>query len=187
MMPNTVIQIIGYCGVLSFITSYAQKSRKNIVFFSFLARVFFITHYIFMGKTGLSGALQNASGGAAAALSGLKGKKPYDSPLVPILIVVLTLALGIASYRPENGIITLLPVFAMLIQNPALWLKNQRNIRLMTLAGIPVWFIYNFSMGSVPAMTSDTLSASALVYSLVRYDILPHISAKKSNKQAHTK
>ena len=187
MMPYTVIQIIGYCGVASFIISYLQKSRRNIVFFSFLARVFFITHYLFMGKAGLSGALQNASGGAAAALSGLKGKKPYDSVVMPILIVVLTLALGIASYRPENGIITLLPVLAMLIQNPALWFRKQRNIRLMTLAGIPIWFIYNFSMGSIPAMTSDTLSASALVYAIVRYDVLPYIRAKKENAQGSTK
>lgn len=187
MMPGTVIEIIGYCGVASFIISYLQKSRKNIVFFSFLARIFFITHYLFKGKAGLSGALQNGSGGAAAALAGLKGKKPYDSVFVPILIVVLTLGLGAASYKPETGIITLLPVAAMLIQNPALWFKKQRNIRLMTLAGIPIWFVYNFSMGSIPAMTSDTLSGSILIFAIVKYDILPYIRAKKSNKQDHVK
>lgn len=181
MMPNTVIQLIGYCGVLSFITSYAQKSRKSIVFFSFLARVFFVTHYILLG--GYAGAVQNLGGGAAAALSGLKGKKPYDSPFVPIAIVIITAVCGIVTFDKSLGFISVLPAVAMLIQNPALWLKNQRNIRLMTLAGIPVWFIYNFSMGSVPAMTSDTLSASALIYSLVRYDLLPYIKAKKKNVQ----
>ena len=179
-MFNIFIQALGYLGVLSFITSYAQKSRKSIIFFSFLARAFFVTHYVLLG--GYAGAIQNAGGGIAAAVSGLRGKKPYDSALMPVFIIVLTAVCGIVTFDRSMGIISFLPALAMLIQNPALWLKNQRNIRLMTLAGIPLWFIYNFSMGSVPAMISDTLSASSLVYSLVRYDFLPYIKAGASKK-----
>lgn len=183
-MFNIFVQTLGYLGVLSFITSYAQKSRKNIVFFSFLARAFFVTHYIFLG--GYAGAIQNAGGGVAAALSGLRGKKPYDSPLMPVFIVVITAVCGFVTYDKSAGVLSLLPAVAMLIQNPALWLKNQRNIRLLTLAGIPIWFIYNFSMGSIPAMVSDTLSASSLIYSLVRYDFLPYFR-KANNKEASRK
>lgn len=175
-MFNVFVQLLGYLGVLSFITSYAQKSRKNIVLFSFLARAFFVTHYILLG--GYPGAIQNLGGGVAAALAGLKGKKPYDSPLMPVFIIIITAVCGFVTYDKSAGVLSLLPAIAMLIQNPALWLKNQRNIRLLTLAGIPLWFIYNFSMGSLPAMISDTLSASSLVYSLVRYDLLPYIKGR---------
>ncbi len=177
-MFNIFVQTLGYLGVLSFITSYAQKSRKNIILFSFLARAFFVTHYILLG--GYAGAIQNAGGGAAAALSGLRGKMPYDSPLMPLFIVVLTVVCGVVTFDKTLGVVSFLPALSMLIQNPALWLKNQRNIRLMTLAGIPLWFVYNFSMGSVPAMISDTLSASSLIYSLVRYDVLPYLKRKKA-------
>ena len=48
-MFNILVQALGYIGVLCFIISYAQKSRKNILVFSFLARAFFVVHYILLG------------------------------------------------------------------------------------------------------------------------------------------
>ena len=170
--------MIGYVGVLSFIISYVQKSRKGILFFSFLARGFFVTHYILLG--GYAGALQNGCGGVAAALSGLKGKKPYDSPLIPIFIIAMTVACGYFAYDKTIGLISLLPATAMVIQNLALWMKKQTNIRIFTLVGIPLWFIYNFNMGSIPAMICDTVSASTLVLAIVKYDVLPYFEKKKA-------
>ena len=176
-MFNILVQALGYIGVLCFIISYAQKSRKNILVFSFLARAFFVVHYILLG--GYAGGIQNAGGGVAAAVSTLRGKKPYDSPIMPIFILVMTAVCGIVTYDKSVGVVSALPAIAMLIQNPALWLKNQRNIRLLTFAGIPLWFVYNFVAGSIPAMICDCLSGGSLVVAMVRYDLLPYIRNKK--------
>lgn len=174
---DKLILIIGYFGVLCFIISYLQKKRKNIILFTFLARVFFITHYILLG--GYSGAVQNGVGGVASVISGLRGKRFFSSRFMPVLIVLLTLAGGVLTYDKSGGVISLFPVVAMLIQNTALWLKNQTYIRIFTLVGIPVWFCYNFASGSLPAMTSDTLSMISLVTALVRYDIIPHFKKNR--------
>ena len=176
-MFNILVQALGYAGVLCFIISYAQKSRKNILVFSFLARAFFVVHYILLG--GYAGGIQNAGGGVAAAVSTLRGKKPYDSPIMPIFILVMTAVCGIVTYDKSVGVVSALPAIAMLIQNTALWLKKQRNIRLLTFAGIPLWFVYNFVAGSIPAMICDCLSGGSLVVAMVRYDLLPYIRNKK--------
>ena len=176
-MFNILVQALGYIGVLCFIISYAQKSRKNILVFSFLARAVFVVHYILLG--GYAGGIQNAGGGVAAAVSTLRGKKPYDSPIMPIFILVMTAVCGIVTYDKSVGVVSALPAIAMLIQNPALWLKKQRNIRLLTFAGIPLWFVYNFVTGSIPAMICDCLSGGSLVVAMVRYDLLPYIRNKK--------
>ena len=176
-MFNILVQALGYIGVLCFIISYAQKSRKNILVFSFLARAFFVVHYILLG--GYAGGIQNAGGGVAAAVSTLRGKKPYDSPIMPIFILVMTAVCGIVTYDKSVGVVSALPAVAMLIQNTALWLKKQRNIRLLTFAGIPLWFVYNFVTGSIPAMICDCLSGGSLVVAMVRYDLLPYIRNKK--------
>ena len=176
-MFNILVQALGYIGVLCFIISYAQKSRKNILVFSFLARAFFVVHYILLG--GYAGGIQNAGGGVAAAVSTLRGKKPYDSPIMPIFILVMTAVCGIVTYDKSVGVVSALPAIAMLIQNTALWLKKQRNIRLLTFAGIPLWFVYNFVTGSIPAMICDCLSGGSLVVAMVRYDLLPYIRNKK--------
>lgn len=185
-MFNIFVQCIGYLGVAGFITSYLQKSRKGIILFTFLARVFFVTHYILLG--GYAGAAQNAVGGVASAIAARRGKKPFDSKFTPVLIILLTLTVGfgviIITYIGDKNLykalISLLPVVAMVVQNIALWLKKGTMIRIFTLAGIPLWFIYNFLSGSVPAMMSDTLSAISLIVSLVRYDIAPAVKEKHS-------
>lgn len=180
-MFNIFVQTLGYIGVLSFVWANSQKTRKNVLIFSFLGRVMFITHYCLIG--GFAGAIQNTTGGVAATLSGLKGKKPYDSIFIPIIIVVTTAVGGVLTYDKTMGWQSLLPAIAMLLQNPALWLKRERNIRLMSLAGIPLWFCYNYLAGSVPAMVCDTFSISALLYALTRYDIIPAIKAKKAKNE----
>ena len=176
-MFNIIVQCIGYFGVACFITSYLQKKRGNIILFSFIARLFFVTHYILLG--GFSGAAQNAVGGIASAVSAKRGKKPFDSKYTPVLIVLLTVGVGILTYDKQKGIICLLPVAAMVLQNIALWLKKGTAIRVFTLSGIPLWFAYNFISGSVPAMLSDTLSATSLIIAIVRYDVIPAVKAKK--------
>lgn len=172
------IKVIGYVGVLCFVTSYLWKTRKGIILFSFLARAFFVVHYILLG--GYSGAVQNSVGGIASIISARRGKKPFDSKYVPFLIVALTLLCGYFTFDSAKGIISLLPVAAMVLQNTALWLKNQTHIRILTLAGIPLWFAYNFASGSLPAMVSDTLSAISLMTALVRYDLVPLIKNRKN-------
>ncbi|MBR5527366.1 MAG: YgjV family protein [Clostridia bacterium] len=173
---DNIILIIGYLGVLCFIISYLQKKRKGIIAFTFAARVFFVTHYVLLG--GYAGAVQNGVGGVASIISYLRGKRFFNSKFMPVLIFLLTLAGGVLTYDSTRGIVSVFPVVAMLIQNTALWLKNQTYIRILTLAGIPIWFVYNFSCGSLPAMTSDTLSAISLIVSLVRYDIIPRVKLK---------
>ena len=176
-MFNIIVQLIGYLGVLCFIISYLNKSRKGIILFTFIARIMFVTHYILLGA--FSGAMQNLVGGVASVISGKRGQKPFDSKFMPYLIVILTLGVGILTYDKEKGLICLFPVAAMIVQNIALWLKNSTLIRILTLAGIPLWFVYNFASGSAPAMISDTLSATSLVISIVRYDIVPMIKSRK--------
>ena len=59
--------IIGLLGVLSFVISYQQKSRKGIIAFSIVARVCFIIQYVLLSA--FEGAAQNAIGCVCALMA----------------------------------------------------------------------------------------------------------------------
>lgn len=175
---DIIIQLIGYLGVAGFILSGIQKTRKRIVLCSIIGRVSFVIHYILLG--GFSGAVQNGIGGIASFISSKRGKAPFNSKYMPIFIIGLTIIGGIFTFDPSRPLVSVLPTIAMIFQNTAICLKNGRDIRIWSLAGLPFWVTYNILSNSIPAITSDTLTAISLITGLIKHDILPGIKDKKT-------
>ena len=175
---DIIIQLIGYLGVAGFILSGIQKTRKRIVLCSIIGRVSFVIHYILLG--GFSGAVQNGIGGIASFISSKRGKAPFNSKYMPIFIIGLTIIGGIFTFDPSRPFVSVLPTIAMIFQNTAIWLKKGRDIRIWSLVGLPFWVTYNILSNSIPAITSDTLTAISLITGLIKHDILPAIKDKKT-------
>lgn len=176
-MSNILGQVLGYSGLLCCVLAFLSKSRSKIVAISLVAKLFFVAHFIVLGA--FSGAIQNGIGGIACLIAYFRGRKPLDSKYVPIFILALTLFGGAITYDSTKGIVCILPVMAMVLQNLGCWMNNKTHIRIMTLVSVPMWFIYNYVMGSVPAMISDTMSGLSLIYALTFYDIIPCIKRNR--------
>lgn len=161
--------IVGVFAVLAFVISYQQKTRKGIIISSIIARGLFIVQYVFLGA--FEGAVMNFVGIFCAILAENKDKKIiYKYRYLFMAIVYLaTFAAGAVTWK---GLISILPIMAMLLQNTALWVNRERTIRLFSLAGLPFWFSYNTLSSAYTAMISDTFCTVSLLVALIRYDIL---------------
>ena len=159
--------IIGLLGVLSFVISYQQKSRKGIIAFSIVARICFIIQYVLLSA--FEGAAQNAIGCVCALMAENKNKDIFSKRvwLWVGLVWVLTITAGVASW---TSIFSLLPVLGMLLQNTALWINKPKTIRILTFMGLPFWITYNLHSMAYTAIISDVMCAVSLLTALYRYD-----------------
>lgn len=77
-----------------------------------------------------------------------------------------------------SGIITakspvdVLPIIAQTFGALAVWQTNPRTIRFLMLIPRPLWFVYNFTVGSYAGMTGEILILASVLIGIVRFDIL---------------
>lgn len=160
--------IIGILGVLAFVISYQQRTGKGIIACTVTARTLFVIQYILLGA--YEGAAQNGVGALSAILAENKEKRIFAGRVGLWLgfIYVLTVGVGILSWKSP---LSFLPIMAMILQNTALWMKKPKAIRLLCLAGIPLWLTYNFISHAYSSMACDILSAVSIGAALIRYDL----------------
>ena len=67
---NMIPQIIGLLAVATFLFSYQQKKRKNIILFNTISRCLYILQYILLGA--FSGAVLDILGAISSIIAGKK-------------------------------------------------------------------------------------------------------------------
>lgn len=166
---EAIAHIIGVAGIIAFVISYQQRTRKGIIISSIIARGLFIAQYVLLGA--YEGAIMNFVGNFSAILAENKEKsfiKKNRYWFVGI-VYITTILSGILTWESA---VSFLPVIAMLLQNTALWATRERTIRILSLLGLPFWFSYNTLSGAYTSMISDIFCATSLIVALIRYDML---------------
>jgi hypothetical protein len=161
--------ILGLSAVACFLLSYLQERRNRILALNLTSRVLYVTQYLMLGAW--EGAALDVAGAVSAALA-QKRERPWLRKCRVFVfsgINVAVITVGLLLYREPYS---LLPLLGVLLQTDALWLKRERNIRLLSMAGCPFWFLYNFHSGAYGSCVGDALAFLFLAVSLVRYDVL---------------
>jgi len=70
-----------------------------------------------------------------------------------------------------QGIISLLPFIASVLNLVAYWQKKPKHIRRLALASSPPWFIYNMISGSYPGMIVEVLLMISNLIGQYRFDL----------------
>lgn len=164
--PNTIVQLIGYVGAALGILGFQLNNRKNIIAAQ-TASLFIFAIHLFLLK---------AYSGAVIELLGIfrnytyiKYRKKYKKPLIPIIVIAI---FSLATAVTWDGVTSLLPLVGMSFGAIAFWQTNSRNIRLITLLGLPPWFIYFYLISSFSGMLLMMFLFSSVVVAIIRYDIL---------------
>ena len=76
-------------------------------------------------------------------------------------------ASGIYTY--ENGW-SLLPIAGSVLSTVALWMKDPKKIRLISLLVGPCWIVYNLVHGAHTGALNEVLAMSSIILGLVRHD-----------------
>ena len=171
--------IFGICAVALFVISYQMKSRRAIIALGAASRILYVTQYILLGA--FEGALLDIVAFFVSILCGQteRGfiKKHFAAAIV--LSNVAIVGVGMLAYR---NIFSLLPIFGVIFETLALWLKKEKHIRLVSLLGAPFWMAFNIKSGAYGSVIGNVITLGSLAVAILRYDILK--KEKKEKQEA---
>lgn len=160
-------QIIGFFASSFIVLSFQAKKRKHILYTLMVGQVLFCIHFFMIGAyTG--SALNLLSVFRSFVFS--QNKKKWASKIFWLYnFIVLFWVTGFLSWE---GYISLLPTVGMTIISFALWNKNEKKVRKLSLFARPFWFTYVLISKSYAGIITEILLLISIIIGIIRYDII---------------
>ena len=161
-------QIFGILAVITFLLSYQQKNRRNILALNAISRVFYIIQYIMLGA--YAGATLDVLGTVSSIAAGNKENRFINKRLkiVVITINLFILLVGLLFYKNTYSIF---PIIGVLLHTNALWISNEKKIRRVSFLGSPFWLMYNLASSAYGSAIGDILTMVSIGIAICRHDI----------------
>ena len=162
---NLFATILGLLAVALFVFSYQLKSRRNIILCNAASRVLYVSQYVLLGA--VEGALLDIIAFLVSLLCCGREKKFIKKHflLTVILANAAIIGIGMLSYR---NIFSLLPIFGVVFETLALWLKKERNILVVSLLGAPFWLAYNLLNAAYGSAVGNVITLVSISVALLR-------------------
>ena len=168
-MHPLIPQVVGIFAVLTFLLSYQQKKRRNIILLNALSRVLYILQYLLLGA--YAGAVLDVLG-TLSSLVAAKKETPFikrHAAIVFLSINLLIVAAGLAVCFFNASALDLLPIAGVLLHTSAFWLSDERVIRRVSLLGSPFWLVYNLASRAYGSAVGDLLTMISILTAMLRY------------------
>ena len=161
--------ILGLCAVACFVISYQMQARRSIIALGAASRLLYMVQYILLGA--FDGALLDMVAFFISLVCSRteKGFVKKHFVLVFILSNVLIIGAGMMTYR---NIFSLFPIFGVIFETLALWLKKERHIRLASLLGAPFWMAFNLRCMAYGSVIGNAITLVSLTVAILRFDLL---------------
>lgn len=164
---SILIQGVGYIALLFVIFSFQKNKRSLILLYLIIAQAIFTLHF------GLLHAW------TAVAMNGIAAIRTYifyakdttkwaKSNLWYYFFIFTFVFAGLITWE---GYHSLLPTSAMIVDTTAQWKKETKSIRRIMIIPRPLWFIYNFIVGSYAGMATEIIVLFSILVGIVRFDI----------------
>lgn len=168
-MSSLLPQIIGLLAVATFLLSYQQKKRKNIIITNVVSRLLYIFQYLLLGA--FSGAVLDVLGMISSLIAERKHSKFIKSHIkaffVSINIVIIIAGSVIAVIN--KSFLDVFPIIGVLLHTNAFWINDEKIIRRISLLGSPFWFIYNFLSRAYGSAIGDILTMVSIIIAMIKY------------------
>ena len=162
-MNGWAIQAVGAAALVAGIASVQFKSRKGILLAQLLANALWFIHFGLLGA--LTGALLNAIGALRAYLFFRWRSSKWSRAVFWVVLGTVFIA-GIMTWGTP---VSLLAVIGIVLSTIALWQDNEQHIRWLLLIGSPIWFIYDFLVGSYVGSINELIFSASIIVALIRY------------------
>ena len=159
-MQAWFIQLWGFIGLAIILFAFQKSKRASFLTLFFIGQLFVILHFSLLGAW--SAVAMNAVAAVRSLL--FKKRKTANNALLYAFIVAFWLA-GVFTWA---GYYSLILSLAFTLETLALWKEDTQNIRYVMLAARPLFFVYNFIVGSVAAMVADGFLFGSLIVGIVR-------------------
>lgn len=167
-MNPLVIQAIGFIGLLFVVLSFQKNTRRAILLYLAIAQIFFTAHFSLLGAW--TGATMNG----LAAIRTFMFYKRDAIPLFknPLWMYIFMAIFFLAGFMTWQAWYSILLIFAMVVDTYAVWNERTSRIRAFMIIPRPLWFTYNFIVGSYAGMTTEIFVFISLLVGILRFDIL---------------
>ncbi|MFA7637222.1 MAG: YgjV family protein [Monoglobales bacterium] len=159
--------IIGITAVVFFLLCYQQKKRSRIILFNVISRLLYIIQYLLLGA--IEGAVLDVAG-TLSSLFAHRKNNPVIKKYTKIILLAVNLVTVCAGLLTYKNIFSLLPIIGVLLHTNALWLDDEKTIRLVSFFGSPFWLAYNIVSGAYGSCIGDFLSMVSIGSAIIRYD-----------------
>lgn len=162
-------QIIGLLAVATFLLSYQQKKRTNIILFNVVSRCLYILQYLLLGA--FAGAVLDILGAIASVVAGKKHTPFIQKHLTLVIFSIngLIVLAGLSIAFINQSWLDLFSLAGVLLHTGAFWLSSEKIIRRISLAGSPFWFIYNFMSHAYGSALGDLLTMGSILLAMYRH------------------
>lgn len=161
-------QIIGLFAVITFLLSYQQKKRKNIIMWNATSRVLYIIQYLLLGA--FEGAVLDILGMISSVAAHKKDNQIIGKYTVLFICIIniMILAAGLSLYE---DVFSLFPIAGVILHTSAFWITKEKNIRIISFLGSPFWLVYNLESLAYGSAIGDVLTMISIGTAIYRYDI----------------
>ena len=173
--------VFGVCAVVMFVLSYQIKNRRGLILCNAGSRVLYVLQYIALGA--FEGALLDAVAFFVSLLCS-KSNNGFIKKHFTVTVILANTAIIAAGLTVYQNLFSLLPIFGVLFETLALWLKKERNIRIVSWFGAPFWLAYNLLSGAYASAAGNIFTLISITIAMLRYDLFKKES--KDKKQPDT-
>ena len=163
--PIIVGQFIGFAAMGASICSFQAKNRAGILVFQFLSSLCWLTHFFLIGS--MSGAVLNGVSVVRNAVYTFKkdytGWQKYGVP------AIIALGYGAAFIITFESAISIFPLLACLLATVALYMKDERVIRALSLLVSALWIVFDAAHGSIAGVAAEAFTICSILLALIRY------------------
>lgn len=171
---NIIAQILGCLGLLSLFISFLYN-KKNIVMQSQIAsNIFFAGQYFLLGA--ISGMIMCIISGIRYLVVGLfeknNKKVPFYIPFIFIIIIILPV------FFMHFNVIEMFPIIANLLYSIAIFSKNKKALRIVTLITSSLFIGYNTFFRAYPSLIGNIIELLISFVAIYKFDINEKTSRK---------
>ncbi len=159
-------QIVGLAGIVCSLLSFQQKERKHVMLFQMIASALFCIQLFMVGA--ITGGCVDSISFIRTAVFSQNDKKWASSPIWLGVFIVAMIGTGILTWQDGWSI---LPIIGSVLSTVALWMKNSKHIRVISLFVGPCWLIYSLIHGAYTGALNEVLAMTSIVIGMVRHDI----------------
>ncbi len=167
-MNQIIIQGIGFLALFFVVLSFQKNKRSTLLAIMLAGLVLFVIHFSLIHAW--TGAFLNLIEAGMVYISFKRETEQWAKhKFWPYIFIALFIMTGFITSRTWIGI---LPVIAQTFGTIASYQKSPRAIRFIMLIPRPLWFIYNFSVGSYAGMATEVVILISVIIGIMRFDIL---------------
>ncbi len=160
-------QIIGILATATYVLSYQQKKRKNIILVNAMSNFFYVLQYILLGA--FEGATLDILSTVSTVAAHNKDKG-FILKHTKFVIIIINLAMVISGLLLYKNIFSLFPVVGAILQTGAFWITEERKIRIVSFLGGPFWLTYNIISKAYGSAIGSILCLISIGIAFYRYD-----------------